>query len=572
MATISLMFPLNSGREYKDISDEAFHDLGLEHIVEVLSQKELEKGIIRRFLGRVSPEPEISQYRADVFEDIVRLPSMTEKLGELLERLNFLKNFGSFSRKTDATGLWELLHRLDEMKEYVDCVESVYECLLNEPIKAQGLIDLREHAKKLYTDTGFLELKKDIENIKADTNNIKSVTLGINVNQRLEACSIGIVSINKKYFSKSDIISNFADHLSRSDNLNETCDWDEDYSYRPPKQKSILTEGGIESFGLMKTAFANPIFAPALLRGMVGTVPGEASESTMQYMDSIAQQMLNRTSRRLTEIVSKHVAIDLAEMINLIPELMYYIRWAELIGKLKELGLHFAKPSIGNKTELKGFFNMKLALAALNGDMKAEDIVTNDLTFDDDKNIFILTGANRGGKTTLTQAVGQVILMAQSGICVPGYSFSFMPVDDIFTHFPADEDKTMDLGRLGEECKRFKEMYSESTKDSLILLNETFSTTSYEEGYYIAYDAIRALRLKNVRTIYNTHMHKLGQETDALNEGAGKGKTASLLMISENGNRSFKVELAPPQGSSFARDIAVKYGVTYEQLTEERSK
>ena len=135
-----------------------------------------------------------------------------------------------------------------------------------------------------------------------------------------------------------------------------------------------------------------------------------------------------------------------------------------------------------------------------------------------------------------------------------------------WTHFPADEDKTMDLGRLGEECVRFKELYTESTEDSLMLLNETFSTTSFEEGYYIAADAVRALLQKGTRTIYNTHMHKLARDLESLNEGAKDAHAFSLIVRSEGRERSFKIEVAPPEGMSYARDIAEKYGVTYDAL------
>jgi DNA mismatch repair ATPase MutS len=157
-------------------------------------------------------------------------------------------------------------------------------------------------------------------------------------------------------------------------------------------------------------------------------------------------------------------------------------------------------------------------------------------------------------------------VLAQSGIYVPGDSFKFVPVDCIFTHYPADEDKTMDLGRLGEECRRFKDIFSAATKNSLLLLNETFSTTSFEEGYYIARDSVRAILAKGIRTIYNTHMHKLAMEIDKLNEGTKDAKAASLVVESEGGRRSFKVSVKKPEGRSYAEDIAVKYGVTYEQL------
>ena len=112
--------------------------------------------------------------------------------------------------------------------------------------------------------------------------------------------------------------------------------------------------------------------------------------------------------------------------------------------------------------------------------------------------------------------------MAHGGIYAPAEHFAFSPADCIFTHFPADENKTMDLGRLGEESKRFRDIFLAAGPKSLFLLNESFSTTSFEEGFYIAYDAVRALRDLGARTIYNTHMHKLARKLDELNtEGSG---------------------------------------------------
>ena len=211
----------------------------------------------------------------------------------------------------------------------------------------------------------------------------------------------------------------------------------------------------------------------------------------------------------------------------------------------------------------KGFYNMRLSCAV-------DQIVDNDLDFDCEKNLYILTGANRGGKTTVTQAIGLLHVLAQGGIFVPAKEFSFTPADCIFTHYPADEDKTLDFGRLGEECNRFRELFGQCTENSLLLLNETFSTTSFEEGFFIAKDAVRAILKKGTRCIYNTHMHKLAQDLDGLNEESAKEgasyKAASLVALSDGGQRSFKVKVAPPQGMSYAQDIARKYGVTYDML------
>jgi hypothetical protein len=59
-------------------------------------------------------------------------------------------------------------------------------------------------------------------------------------------------------------------------------------------------------------------------------------------------------------------------------------------------------------------------------------------------------------------------------------------------------------------------------------------------------------------------MHKLGEDAEELSrDGAG---AASLIMRTEEGKRSFKVALSQPEGSSYAKDIAEKYGVTFDML------
>lgn len=116
----------------------------------------------------------------------------------------------------------------------------------------------------------------------------------------------------------------------------------------------------------------------------------------------------------------------------------------------------------------------------------------------------------------------------------------------------------MDLGRLGEESSRFRDIFKAAGKRSLLLLNESFSTTSFEEGYYIARDVVRILKRLGVRTIYNTHMHKLAREAEALNkEETGDSQIASLVAETEDGQRSYRVRgWRLPSGLSYAHDIA----------------
>ena len=194
------------------------------------------------------------------------------------------------------------------------------------------------------------------------------------------------------------------------------------------------------------------------------------------------------------------------------------------------------------------------------------EVVRNDFGFSSENGIYIMTGPNRGGKTTFTQAVGLIILLAQNGLYVPAESVSLSPCDNIFTHFPADENQTVNLGRLGEESQRISEIFTLASDKSLLLFNESLASTSFSEGLYIARDVVKALRSLGARTIFNTHMHELAMNLEEINAEDGELAVSSLVTGLYEGKRSYKVYIAPPDGFSYARDIAEKYGVTYEQL------
>jgi len=563
----SILFPYKSETTYKQLSPTACHDLGLDAVCKSLTDDGKEQKMIMNIISQLTADPRVSAYRQKVFADILALPELRAKMTELFDKMEFIRSFGTMHKNSDEElGLWHLFHRLDELNDYINCVEAMRECLSDERIQSQGLKDLRSYIDELYSEAYFAEMKKDIAALRLKASDVQSVTLGINVNERFEAVSMGLISVNSKPFKKSGIVSNFADAVSAKDKIQDTTDWDGDMHYRQiDKQQSMSIAEFMDKFGGFSAVRNSPFVDGNIRATVVRTPDDDGTANSTFYLETVINKMLGSLVKKLRDTLTKYANVAIVNISSLIPEFVYYIRFAEFIGRLTDAGARFCEAEVSDSTDMtaRGFYNLKLAV---NLEDKSE-IVPNDLDFDADRTLYILTGANRGGKTTITQAVGQLFALAQGGIYVPAESFAYRPVDCIYTHFPADEDKTMDLGRLGEECIRFKEIYTDCTADSLVLMNETFSTTSFEEGYYIARDSVRALMEKNVRTIYNTHMHKLASDAEELNRENKGARVASLIMKSDGGKRSFKVEVASPEGMSYASDIAKKYGVTYEMLT-----
>jgi hypothetical protein len=562
---LSILFPYQEEVTYREIPEESWHDLGMDALTEKVASQPQEVQLLRRVMMSLTADPRVAAFRSDVFEDMLRHPEIRERMAKLLDKIKMFYDYGVVNRhEGDETGIWDLMHRLEEYHDYILTVEAIRECLSEKDLRSEGLINLRDTVDQIYRDRGFAALRKDVEEMRVSASEIKSLTVGINLNDRFEAVTMGLVSVNGKPFKQSSLLKNFLASVNPRDDIRKEADWSGDYAFYPANTEVGLLES-VGQFVETSVILRNPLAAMSLAR-----IPAsDGSANVPRQMDSAATMLTSRIARKLRETLAQYLNISVREMADLIPELAFYTRWAEYIEKKQQAGWKFCKPEVRSEKDraagmnAQGFYNLKL----IDGG-SPETTVPNDLAFDEEKRVYILTGANRGGKTTMTQAVGQLFILAQSGIRVPATFFRYDPADRVLTHFPADEDKTLDLGRLGEECRRFREMFVQSTANSLLLLNETFSTTSFEEGYFIAADAVRAILGRDSRTIYNTHMHKLAQDLDTvINTDETKGKAVSLVAETKGKEHSFRMIIAPPEGQSFARDIAEKYGVTYERLT-----
>jgi len=561
---LSILFPYQDRVTYQPLPEDAWHDLGLDALVEKVAQQPAEIPLLQRVMTSLTPDPAVSRFRCDVFGDLLRHPEIRSRLTELLDRVRMFYDYGIVRRQAgDEAGVWDLMHRLEEYHAYILTVEAIRACLADRDLVSEGLTGLRRAVEEIYESNGFAALRRDVEELRVEASGVRSLTIGVNLNERFEAISMGLVSVNAKAFSRSGVLKNFVSAVLSRDEVEPEADWNGSLSWHPATPPS--PGEAVDSFTRSAAMLRNPLLGLSL-----ASIPREdGSAEIPRQMDAAASRLVSRLVRRLKDVLGKYLNISVRDMADLIPELLFYVRWAEYLESLTARGWKFCKPAVREPSEsapgmeARGFWNLKLI-----GSVSPEEAVPNDLSFDGEKRVYLLTGANRGGKTTVTQAVGQLFLLAQSGIFVPAESFSFDPVDRVLTHFPADEDRTMDLGRLGEECRRFRELYALASSRSLVLLNETFSTTSFEEGYYIAVDAVRALLKKGSRAIYNTHMHKLAQDLDvSLNREEVPAKAVSLVAETSEGRSTFRVRIAPPEGRSYARGIAEKYGVTYEALT-----
>ena len=412
----SLLYPRGKKYDFNQLEETAFHDLGLDVISKEVSSEPKEQTIIASILSHLCEDPDVTNYRQDVFEDLKNLPDIREKLTELFEKIEFNKQYGVIRKsKDEVEGLWFLMHRLNQYRDYITCVDSLKECLSDDRIKSKGLKDYKSYIDEIYADAHFHELKEDLDKLTKETSEIQSVTIGMNLNSRLEAVSLGIVSVNNKPFKKSGIVSNFADGIG-GDKIQEGNEWKGDMHYRLVDNKSGPS---FTSFVTEAMKATNPLVRSASST-TASVASGDGISNTPAQFDSILNKMLDVMAKNLRKTLDKYADMAIGAVADVIPEFVYYIRFIDYLEKIEKKGFKLSKAKavpMGEKSmDAKGFYNFKLAMNMRD----PSELVVNDLTFDYDHTIYILTGANRGGKTT---AGYRIAVCSCTGRCLRSCGF-----------------------------------------------------------------------------------------------------------------------------------------------------
>ncbi|MBR5633545.1 MAG: hypothetical protein IKW68_06145, partial [Clostridia bacterium] len=107
------------------------------------------------------------------------------------------------------------------------------------------------------------------------------------------------------------------------------------------------------------------------------------------------------------------------------------------------------------------------------------------------------------------------------------------------------------------------------TGESLVLLDESFSSTGAYEASVIAGEVVSGFAAVGCRGIFSTHLHDLAARTAELNarcDGMDAVKIDNLVAEVDGSKRSFRIIRKSPDGKSYAADIAGKYGLSFDAI------
>ena len=525
---MSLLYPSLASYEYHldrnnlpNITETVCDELGLNEIFD------LRCASLTDFF---TSDPEVIEYRQRTIADMLNNPELDEALSAVTPILDDIQELRRLDRDRGIGSADSYLYSITEVELYVSCIDALkrgFDKVKGE-IASPAFSALSGFIERLAESEYYVELNKKLSELSSRVREVHSITVGVNLDRELRPCSAGIISINSEEFKSGKMLDKILRFSFKNDAF--TCIAD------------------LSPFGKGQS--------------------DNKREALIGAFNSAIEDVFRSSVKGWRAIVGDYVLDNTDFLLRLLPEIEFVSRAASLIRELSEkAGCGVCVPGIRDASErafsAEGLYNPRVALAI------EEEIVTNDIAFDDGARIFILTGPNRGGKSVITVAVGAAQAFMQLGLPIPAKCAEISPVDGIFTHFPEGADDTIDKGRLGEECARLKEIFDSVSRHSMILLDESLSSTGAYEAAYIASEILTGFAVIGCRGIFSTHLHELSASIPEINERSrerGGVQIDTLVAGIEEGKRSFKIYRMKPDGRSYARDIAARYGLTFDSL------
>lgn len=196
--------------------------------------------------------------------------------------------------------------------------------------------------------------------------------------------------------------------------------------------------------------------------------------------------------------------------------------------------------------------------------------VPNDLEFNDQRRMLIVTGPNMGGKSTYMRQTALIVLLAHIGSFVPAESCRLGLVDRIFTRIGSSDDLAGGRSTFMVEMTETANILHNATANSLVLMDEIGRGTSTFDGLSLAWAcAVHLAQRVRAFSLFATHYF----EITALPDTVAGVANVHLDATEYNDSIVFLHSIQPgPASQSYGLEVAKLAGIPAEVLDSARQQ
>ena len=477
-----------------------FKDLRLDVIVKALFSAKEDQYLIPYFYTKLNDKESVI-YRQDVFKDFYNLDFYQNFKIYIQHILNISSIYNEASLDSES---WYTRSRIAKiMDDYIKTLNEFKEFLANANIKSEALKSFLAFLSDYLNSDEFLSYVNEFKAIREEFKKIKFSIL----------------------INGSDI------YVSEESG-------DPDFSKIINKISSVFTYHEDRK------------------------IPDEVAFPQTPHIDSSIYDKLNKIFENEFKAFDKFFKDNLKffnlEFERIAKEFRFYFCYISFMDKIKNDELLFSIPTISDtfEEESDSSYDLALAYKYLREDKK---IITNSYEIKKDEKFIIISGPNQGGKTTFTRQFGQLHYLTSLGLPVQGKINNIHLVDNIYSFFKTEENLDNLDGKLKIELEAVKKILSNATKNSLILFNEIFASTTKDDGLEIANLVLDEINKLGSFCVFVTFLNELRNRNDVV-------LMCSNVLKDNKEIRTYKITRAFDFDSAYPSSIQAKYGLTYEKI------
>jgi DNA mismatch repair protein MutS len=482
-----------------------FADLNLDQVVAALTAGR-EQYRLQQFLYAPLHDVDAVAYRQEVIRDLEQ-PALLATIRAFAEAMIEMRRHLAEAAKRRYAQQREAWF-LDAVLVYSDAVEALAAALACHGLSSRGLRGLRHHLDSYASSERFRSQAAEARALKARFREIRYAV-------RIDGARVTV----------------------------SAYDGDADYSAEIERTFARFRTGAVDSYLVALTDEHDMNHVEAEILAGVTELHPEAFAARADYCTRSAD-FVDQTLARFDR------------------EVQLYVAYLELIDRLRGAGLGFCYPQVSESSKqisCTRSFDLALAVKLLG---EHRPVVRNDFELRDRERMLIVTGANNGGKTTFARMFGQLHWLASLGLPVPGARAQLFLPDQIFTHFEREEDLATLRGKFDDELVRVHEILVRATSDSLVVMNESFGSTTLNDALYVGTEVLTRLLRLGCIGVYVTFVDELSSLSAA---------TVSIVtetVAARPAERTFRLVRKPADGVAHAWALAERYGLTYDQLID----
>ena len=476
----------------------------------------------------------VLQQRNVLFYDVLKVPGLEKILAETLEQLTHI--YKMVKLKGTVGDNEQAMYSVKQIQLYFDVIDGLFEYYntVSAVLKSAEFKRLFDCVTEIHSSAEYVSLKEGTGKLLAQISQVKSISIGFNLDASLSPCEAGVLSINRTVIRSGMLI----DRILR---MGEKKEEEQLLSIAPllPPQKACRED--------------------------------EYNALTYSLYASL-NKVFRRQLKQWEPEINRYITEQLGFLLELIPDLQFIISVTKIHRTLQASGLHLCTAQYDEKEKKSfratGLYNPVLALHLHE---QGTSVIKNDFSFDERGRVYILTGPNNGGKSVFISAVCIAQIMSQLGMLIPADSLTVSPCEGIYVDFPRYHSLN-EKGRLAEECEEIAKMFKEVSAYSLCIFDEPFSSTDEQGAQAMTLEVLKAMCWLGAKGIINTHLHGVAKEGLLVNDEPRCLSRVDTLSagVTTDGKRTYTIARTPPAGKSYAETLAEKYGINAEQLARKK--